>query len=388
MIGLRELWGGYVRVGVSGRRPERLANLLWNHRVGIWGLDRGEDEEIRFWIAVSDVKVLRRLVRKADCSVRVLEKRGGRFPRQRLWRQKTPLVAAFLFLVVVYAVTGFVWVVEIEGEHSLNQVVLREAMSDLGLWPGAWKRGVDLDKVEKGLLLRFSQLGWVGARMEGTRAVVHLVEKARVDPETVAPGDLVADRNAVIESIMVVSGEALVSAGDTVFRGQTLVATTEDSPAQAVIKGRVWYDAYAEASMVRRDRIYTGERAETWFLQVGDVTYRLRGPQEPPFGEWEKDRHAWQIAPGRNKSAVMELIKLQYYEVYTREEELGVHRTTELALKRAREAALAEIPPEAQVVDLRSQTVHETSQVIGVRVVVEALHEIGRHQEKETDQEG
>lgn len=388
MIGLRELWGGYVRVGVMGQRPERLCNLLWNHRVSIWGLSQDPQGEVQFWIAVSDFKVLRRLVRKAGSSIRILEKRGGRFPRQRLLRQKTPLLALLVFLTLVYAVTGFVWVVEVEGEHSLNQVVLEEAISQLGVWPGAWKGRVDLDRVERGLLIRFPQLAWVGARLEGTRVVIQVVEKVQVDPAQLAPGNLVSERAALVKRVMVVSGQARVAPGDTVRPGQVLVEAGEDGLAMGVVEARVWYEAYAEAETVRIQKIYTGEWHDTWVLRVGSNYYQMEGDKGPAYGEYETDRHSWQIAPGRKSSPVIELIKLRHYQVYSREEEVGSQRAKELALLKARETALADIPPEARILDLRSQVVHQTGRVVGVRVLVECLQEIGEYQARDPQQEG
>ncbi len=387
MIGLRDLWGGYLRIGVSGPQPERLVNLIWIKRLNLWDL-QAEEDGLSFCISVSDLKVVRRLQRQSGCQISILEKHGARFPRQKLVRKRTPIIAALIFLISVYVVTGFVWTVELDGGGGLPRNVLLDAISEMGIFPGAWKGSVDLQRVERGLLIRFSQLAWAGIRVEGTRVIVQLVERVQIPDEMVPTGDLVADADGIIDKIMVFRGQAMVEPGDTVTSGQVLVARAEHEGAQAVVQARVWYEAYAEASRVREDRLLTGRVEDAWMMVLGDRVVHLGGPESPPYTTWEEDRTSWVLGRGRKSPLPVEFIKLRYYEIYTRREVLGVDRAREEALRQAREQVLSRVMPEARVIDLVSQVVHETENVVGVRVLVEVAREIGQHRPAEQSEGG
>ena len=82
-------------------------------------------------------------------------------------------------------------------------------------------------------------------RVRGSTAVVQLVDRAVIPPLLRLPGDIVAVRAGVITRIIAFSGEANVTAGDTVARGQLLLsgATAQGGHASGLVEARVWYEA-------------------------------------------------------------------------------------------------------------------------------------------------
>ena len=135
-----------------------------------------------------------------------------------------------------------------------DEEVIRLAR-EAGVYPGQWQfRLEDNDTIQRKLMLELSDASWVGVRIQGTRAIITVVEKRKVDDRereenSGGPYDLVASRSATIADLSgVQSGRVLVEYNQAVKKGQRLVSGIYGND-----ESRVPNDCRSEGSRDRRD---------------------------------------------------------------------------------------------------------------------------------------
>ncbi len=123
--------------------------------------------------------------------------------------------------------SGLVWDIRISGNSLLTDSEVVDMLDTQGFSVGdKWKKA-DKNRVEADVLLNYSSIAWISINRRGTVAYVEIVESENigiVKPPAPQYSNIVADRDAVIDEISVVSGMAMVKVGDVVKKGDILIS--------------------------------------------------------------------------------------------------------------------------------------------------------------------
>ncbi|MCL6581929.1 MAG: sporulation protein YqfD [Firmicutes bacterium] len=407
-MNLEDLWpylSGYLRLRVTGPSPERFLNLAAARGHRLWRTRRrGPALEVN--VTVASFRRLRRLCRRARVRVRILDKRGLPFALDRLSRRPWALVGAVLGLTLLYLLSATVWVVRIEGARELDPELLREVVANLGLRPGMLKAFVDPEEVERGLVLAVHGVSWAAVELHGGVAVVRVVEKDPLErPEVfVPPADVVAARDGVVTSMIVLAGEPVVREGDTVREGQVLIVGRQlavtgptepgahppgsaytDVVARGVVKARVWYQAYAEARRHALTHEPTGRRWVRVTLAVdGREVWPLYGWWSCPHGLYERraTRFPLPLPSWRTDTDRVEIVTTIYTEVRDVRRDLGLEEAVKAAQDAAAAALEKKLPPEIRPASYHFEVVVENDILVGVLAAVEVVEDIARTKER------
>ena len=141
----------------------------------------------------------------------------------RLRRRRGLALGAVFFCLVLYLATSFVWFVRVTGVNRLSQGEILKLAEELDLRPGVWKRRLNLPELEEEMVRRHRGIAWAGLRVKGIVLEIEIVEHIPPVEQDPAPADLVAAKDGLIQRVVVVEGEAVVSAGDTVSQGDLLI---------------------------------------------------------------------------------------------------------------------------------------------------------------------
>ena len=217
--------------------------------------------------------------------------------RSRL-RQRWPLCAlVVLAFLCVAAALQWVWAVELVDVGSYAGDV-RTFLEEQGIRPFIWKRKVDTAALRDALEWRYPRVAWVEVGWRGTALHIRLVEGTPKGDSVDWHGsrDVIASRDGVVTQVVVLAGTAKCKPGDTVRKGQVLIAGEERDGAETVrpvsargpVTARVWDGARARVSLMETETVYTGAQAQR---QV--VTCPLFDLwREEPTGFAAADRHA------------------------------------------------------------------------------------------------
>lgn len=164
-----------------------------------------------------------------------------------LFKKRTAAMIALLFCMGLYFLSGnLVWDVRVSAGEGLDEATVLSELERAGVFPGQLWARIDKKHCELAVLDSSEEISWISINRRGTVAYVEAVR--RVDgEEPVAPvgiGNIVADRDCVIEEITVKRGTAVVKVGDTVRKGELLISGvvqtergTEYTHAEGVVIG-------------------------------------------------------------------------------------------------------------------------------------------------------
>jgi similar to stage IV sporulation protein len=397
---------GHLRIEVSRGQIERFLNLALEHDLTLWNIQRTPDV-MRASLTIRDFFALRPVARGARCRVHIIGRAGLPFLLVSL-RQRPMLIAGAAGCVafLIWA-TGHVWFIDprITGPHNLDERAVTAVAAEAGLRFGAKKSDIDTKKIEQHIQERMGNtVTRAIVRLQGTRAVVEVVEKVAVQKQgEVGCVNLVARKAGVIEEVVPFQGEPKVKKGDIVRPGDLLVECafkywsggrpavlpgTEKPPrestartlvAQAVVRARITYTKYQEIPLYQTVEVPTGRQEHAWVLKWNNQPIILRGNAQPSFEKYQESRQTYALPQWRNWKAPVELVILSAREVETKREPIPVDMAISQAKAKAEELLRWQLGAADKVTKpMTAQVLEQGPAFIGVRTTVETLEEIAQ----------
>lgn len=216
---------GYVIIKIEGFTLEKFLNLLVKEEMFIWDVHHQSSTCIFLKVSRRDFAHLKSIIRKVSCRLEIVDKKGLPFIYWRLKKRKFLVGGATLGLVIIYILSSLIWTIEITGSKNINEQLIIEQLHELGVRKGEFKSKFDLKNLENTLLLKNQELSYIHINFSGTKLKIELVEKEDPPPtiDMDTPTNIIADRDGIIEKILVYGGKAVVREGDLVKKGDLLI---------------------------------------------------------------------------------------------------------------------------------------------------------------------
>jgi len=295
---LLEFIKGKVTVELSGSRLTPIINEAIQKEIILGDIRFLDEERIRLTVLLPDFFRLVQIVRPSGVRMRILSKQGLPFLLSKMYKRKFFAAGIVLFVFLLTTMSSFVWKVEVEGNERIPEEEILAYAREAGVFPGQLKfRVPESEEIQHRLSMRLPQATWVGFRMEGTRAVITVVEKQEPkekNERSPGPVHLVARRNALIYDMRVEQGKPVVQVNDMVKKGQLLVSGVYgDSGSERVVGakgkvwGEVWYDSDVVVPLEQKRKVYTGNRDRGYYPYVASRVIRLPFLYPVPFKNYE-----------------------------------------------------------------------------------------------------
>lgn len=391
MLFLR-LWNyirGYVIILIEGYFIEKFINICAHRQIYLWDINRRKGCALTLKVSIKGFKLLRPVARKTKCRVRIVRKRGLPFLFNRYRKRKTFVLGAVLFILLLYALTSFIWAIEIEGNKALEKDVILERLGQTGLKTGVLKYGIDTEKAVNSLMLSLKELAWASISIKGTKVKVQVAER-KIPPALIPknePCDIVARRDGVIHSIAVKDGMEIAKAGDTVTRGQILVSGSIPVKGEegrfrlvhsiATVIARTWYEKQKPVETIVFEKERTGNKKDKYFLLLFSKRIGIWGGKVG-FKEYDMVEIRKNLSIGKDMVLPLGLANERYFESITKEKEISQEEAKQIAADKAKNEIMQEIPENARIIRT-SLNYRETSDgAINAVISVECMEEIGR----------
>ena len=105
---------GYVRIEVEGYYIERFINICTNRKILIWNLKREKGVKLYLNIGINDFKNISDILKKTNCKVRILKKRGIPFLLNRYKKRKIFVILLVIMMFTIYASSRYIWYIDIK----------------------------------------------------------------------------------------------------------------------------------------------------------------------------------------------------------------------------------------------------------------------------------
>ncbi|MBP3888244.1 MAG: sporulation protein YqfD [Cellulosilyticum sp.] len=287
---LLSLWHylkGYVIVEVRGVNGEKFLNLVTYHGIELWNVQR-IGEYIRFCTSIPNFKAMKHDAHKTKVRLKIMEKKGLPFFTYRYKKRKLFVIGIGVFIVMLWILSSFVWLVEVEGNTRINSIDVISTLEANGYSTGKLKMKMNLRTAEALLIKEYPDLIWVGIDYEGTRMVVRVAESVlppEMNAKEIPSSSLVSKRDALITYIAVEKGKPMIKAGDIVKKGDVLVAGEmplgEEDPslyytcAKATVRGKTIYEVKKTINLEQVKKQYLDDVSKTYILKLFNKPFTL-----------------------------------------------------------------------------------------------------------------
>ena len=278
------------RFTLTGLNLDRFMNTLQKEGVPLLSARRADRRTLECACYLRDLPRVRQLAGE----------KGWRVTRERpaqlaavlgaLRRRPGALLGAALALAAALVLSQFVWRVEINGAGPYRADIAAY-LTEAGYVPGARRDALDASALERNLTLRYPEVAWFHAYVSNVTLVVDVTRGVPM-PElpSAQPGDVVALRDGIVDSVRVYAGTAAVQAGDAVRAGQVLIRGEERGADGAVVPvaargaviARCWLTHTVEMSLLEIRSEETGREAVVQEIETPWFTWPTE-PDTPDF---------------------------------------------------------------------------------------------------------
>lgn len=217
---------GWMRLTVAGGGQERFLNLCRNRGIVVWNI---VFDECGYTCCMyrNDYLTCEDLIRKAGVKVTCIREYGFPGYLERYRHRQAFFQAFFLTLSVIWFASLHLWDIRIENNLYYTDDQILSCLEEQGILKGIMKAGVDCEAIEQALRDTFERISWTAASVDGTVLNINVAENYGALEAVMAdtePGDLVAETDGVVETLVVRKGIARVKPGESVTKGQILVS--------------------------------------------------------------------------------------------------------------------------------------------------------------------
>ena len=336
-------------------------------------------------INVNSFKDFSRIVKKNKCRLKIQGKKGLPFLIRKYKKRKIFVISLIIFLLVMFSLSRFIWNIEITGNNNVSDEVLIKILESEGLKIGSLKKNVNLEDIVNKIRMERSDVSWVGIKIVGTNAVIEIVETGEI-PEVVDEEEhcnIVATKDAMIDSISAQNGTLKVKKGDIVKAGTILIAGEMEGKytgtryvhSMGTIIGKVWYREKARAYYKQKINIQTGKVENKYSIKVNNFVINFFKSLSK-FEKYDTIRTDKKLKISSNFYVPFVFEKNTNYEIKEEEIEYSKDEAKEQAINKARERLKEKICGAGDIVNEYINT-YENEGYIDVEVTYEVLENIG-----------
>lgn len=272
---------GVVTLCATVPFPERLVNLCAQDNIEFWAVEQLDGQTLRLTVRRRALAKVRRLVEKLGGEARLEESRGLPDFLGRFRTRYTFLIGLVFAACAVGILSRFVFTIEVTGNDQIPTAVILNQLRQLGVRPGVYGPALERGQLAQELLNQQKKLSYAAVNLHGTRLEI-IIREAVEPPERVDTSeyiDLVAETDGIVVKVEAELGDSLVSTGDTVAAGDTLISgtVTMEPPLysgmaaryyQTHARGRVWARTWrtlsASIPLECEGKEYTGREKRVW----------------------------------------------------------------------------------------------------------------------------
>lgn len=281
---------GYLKIRITGYSPERFINLCKNKKIDIWGMESSHNS-YEMYINVSNFRKLKPLLKKTHTRIEILERFGIPFFFHKYRKRKVFFTGVIICLSLMYAMTFFIWNIEVTGNQSITDEVLLEYLESIDISHGIGKHKINCEEIAKNIRKTFDEIIWVSASLDGTCLFINVKENDDTFDVSLTenePCDIVSDKTGIVIDIITRNGVPKVSIGDEVKSGDILVSGSVELLNDAKEVASVHFvssDADITLETTRRyekrieyeyqNKEYTGKERTQYYVKFDEHTFNI-----------------------------------------------------------------------------------------------------------------
>ena len=281
---------GWVCFEAESAAPERLLDGCARAGITLWDVRR-QGLTLRARCSLDGYRALRARRVRGGVRPRVTARKGLPFYLRRAVRRSGLLTGLLLSAVLLWWLSGRVWVLDVQGNASVSTQDILAAVAAEGVYVGVPVKSIDVQRLQLTVPGRLEGLSWATVNPDGCVAHVAVTERG-TPPDILTEGEysnLCAAADGVIVEVRAQAGLAAVRPGEAVAAGDLLVSGTVETE-----RGPLYYRSVGQVlAQTRRTLTVRIPLKETLYLptgvQVCRPTFCLFGLRVPLYSDLVPD---------------------------------------------------------------------------------------------------
>ena len=377
---------GYVNIEVEGFFIEKFINICFLEKIFLWKIYRNNSVSINARISVGNFKKIKKIAQKTKCRLHIKNKKGLPFILNKYKKRKIFAITLLVIAILIFGLTRFVWNIEIDADGEIDESEILELLKEEGIHEGILISKIDIDKVINKIMLERDDISWLGIKTSGTNVIVSIV-MATEKPDIIDEDEIcniVSDKNAVIDTIVVQNGTARVSVGDTVGVGDLLVEGVMEGEytenryvhATADITAIVYYEKEETMELIQENYINTGNEENKYSVNINNFKINFNKPL-PNFENYDTIETCKKLKLFSNFYIPVEIVKTTYIEKELEYQEYTIEElSNKLQIKLKQELLDENDISEDDIVEI-TPIITENENSVTVKMICSVSEEIG-----------
>ena len=376
---------GYVRISVEGYFIERLMNLCIKKGVFIWNSKRKKATLMETNISIRDFKLLIKCVKETKCKVKIKQRKGIPFILNKYRKRKIFFILLFLVIIIVASLSNFIWNIEIIGNQNISKEELIENLKNEGLTLGTLKSKINTNEIINKMRLERDDLAWIGINIQGTNAIVKVVE-ADKKPEIVKEDEycnIVANKSGIIVKVNAINGTPLVKEGDVVQKNTCLIGGYMEGKyteinyvhANGNVIAKVWYEEKETIPLKQVVSTKTENLETKYSVRINNFLINFYKTLSK-FKKYDTIEEIKKVKLFSDFYLPIEIIKKTNYELQDEEIIYTKQQAKEKAVSNCKKLLDEKIENKENILNAYTNY-NEKNECVEVQVIYEVLEEIG-----------
>lgn len=342
---------GYYTITADGICIERFLNHLIRHNVKVYEVKRISETKLEFCVSREDYSYFKKVYRSSDFKIKIKQKVGLPFVMLRIYKNKVMLASSIISLGLLMGASQFVTDVHIQVPEGIKIDEVRNALYEVGLKPGTYKKEIDRKNIRDEIMIKFNDIAYVSINVKGTNVFVTITKKDETleSKENSNFCNIIATKNGIIEEVIARSGKAVVKEGDIVKKGDILVKGA-DTKSPPEIWASTFYEVVESESYSDSIKEKTGDKKNVYTIKFYDKEYTIR--RNIKFKDYIIENKEYELSFG-NYTFPVKIEVSSFFEA----KEKKIEKDKEKLKVSLKEKALNElnyiIPPSARYKDLK-----------------------------------
>lgn len=375
---------GYVQIEIEGFFIERLFNICAKEGIRLWGTKRKNQSKVCTNISIEDFKKIKKINKKTKCNIRIKRKKGIPFVIKKYKNRKVFIFLFFILILSIFALSNFIWNIEIEGNNTISKEEILKELNNQGLSQGTLKSKIDTNKIIEKFRLDNEKIAWIGIKIEGTNAKITIVETTE-KPEIINKDEycnIISNKEGIITKINVTNGTALVKEGDIVENGTKLIGGWMEGKytgvrymhASGEIQAKVWYTSEQTEEYKQTEEVRTGNTENKYSIILNKKEINFYKTLSK-FKKYDTIRQNNKIKLFNNFYLPIEFKKSTNYEYESKPKEYTQEELKDKILNQLEEKMKNDI--EGKEIINKDVILEGNDEQLKVRLVYEVIEKIG-----------
>ena len=167
------------------------------------------------------------IAKKTQVEVQILQKHGLPFWLDKVKLHSYFFAGAVMALFLLFYLSGCLWNVQFDGNCYYGKEKIERFLSEKNIRCGMRMSDIDCAALSADIRSSFPRVTWASCEIDGCDLIIHIKENILIEEDTeqiTGAYDLVAEKDGIVEKILIRQGIAQVETGQSVKKGDILIS--------------------------------------------------------------------------------------------------------------------------------------------------------------------